>query len=163
MTLMEKPTGRRGFLKGAAIAGADLLIGFRFDPRGFAGQAFAAEGASRGEFAANAFIRIAPDNSVTILCKHIEFGQGPFTGFATIIADELDAHRDQIKVEHAPADVTKYANLQWGAQGTAALPQWPIPGCNSGRPGRKPAPGSSRRRRNSGLCQRVKSPSTMAS
>lgn len=118
MTLMEKPTGRRGFLKGAAIAGADLLIGFRFDPRGFAGQAFAAEGASRGEFAANAFIRIAPDNSVTILCKHIEFGQGPFTGFATIIADELDAHRDQVKVEHAPADVTKYANLQWGAQGT---------------------------------------------
>jgi hypothetical protein len=49
MTLMEKPTGRRGFLKGAAIAGAGLLIGFRFDPRGFAGQAFAAEGASPGE------------------------------------------------------------------------------------------------------------------
>jgi isoquinoline 1-oxidoreductase beta subunit len=118
MTLMEKPTGRRSFLKGAAIAGAGLLIGFRFDPRGYAGQAFAAEGGSPGEFAANAFIRIAPDNSVTILCKHIEFGQGPFTGFATIIADELDAHRDQIKVEHAPADVTKYANLHWGAQGT---------------------------------------------
>ena len=118
MTLIEKPTGRRDFLKGAAIAGAGLLIGFRFDPHRISEQALAAETGSGGEFAVNAFIRIAPDSSVTILCKHIEFGQGPFTGFATIIADELDAHRDQIKVEHAPADVTKYANLNWGAQGT---------------------------------------------
>ena len=118
MKLIERPTGRRGFLKGVAVAGAGLLIGFRFDPRGIAGQALAAEAGSGGEFSINAFIRIAPDSSVTILCKHIEFGQGPFTGFATIIADELDAHRDQIKVEHAPADVTKYANLNWGAQGT---------------------------------------------
>lgn len=118
MTLMEKPTGRRGFLKGAAITGAGLLIGFRFDPRGLSRQALAAEAGSGGEFAPNAFIRIAPDSSVTILCKHIEFGQGPFTGFATIIADELDARREQIKVEHAAADVTKYANLNWGSQGT---------------------------------------------
>src|SRR5271157_1916270 len=118
MTLMEKPTGRRGFLKGAAIVGAGLVVGFRFDPRTITGQALAAEGGNAGEFAANAFIRIAPDSSVTILCKHIEFGQGPFTGFATIIADELDARRGQIKVEHAPADATKYANLHWGAQGT---------------------------------------------
>ena len=79
MTLMEKPTGRRGFLKGAAIVGAGLVVGFRFDPRTITGQALAAEGGNAGEFAANAFIRIAPDSSVTILCKHIEFGQGPFT------------------------------------------------------------------------------------
>ena len=118
MTLIDKPTGRRGFLKGAALAGAGLLIGFRFDLRGISDQALAAETGSGGEFAVNAFIRIAPDSSVTILCKHIEFGQGPFTGFATIIADELDARRGQIKVEHAPADATKYANLHWGAQGT---------------------------------------------
>ena len=59
MTLMEKPTGRRGFLKGAAIAGAGLVVGFRFDPRTITGQALAAEGGNAGEFAANAFIRIA--------------------------------------------------------------------------------------------------------
>src|SRR6516225_9617282 len=118
MTLMEKTTGRRGFLKGAAIAGAGLVIGFRLEPRGIAGQALAAEGGSPGAFAPNAFIRIAPDSSVTIYCKHIEFGQGPFTGFATIIADELDARPDQIRVEHAPADVSKYANFAFGVQGT---------------------------------------------
>jgi isoquinoline 1-oxidoreductase beta subunit len=117
MTLFEKETGRRAFLKGAALAGAGLVIGFRFDPPGMAARALAAE-AGAAEFAPNAFIRIAPDSTVTILCKHIEFGQGPFTGFATIIADELDASREQIKVEHAPADVTKYANTLWGTQGT---------------------------------------------
>ncbi len=118
MTLMDKQTGRRGFLKGAAVAGAGLVIGFRFDPATIAGRALAAADADAGELVPNAFIRIAPDSSVTILCKHIEFGQGPFTGFATIIADELDASREQIKVEHAPADVTKYANTLWGSQGT---------------------------------------------
>jgi isoquinoline 1-oxidoreductase subunit beta len=113
MGLMEKQTGRRGFLKGAAL-GSGLIVGFRLEPRQF-GRAAAAKGA---DFAPNAFVRIAHDSGVTVLCKHIEFGQGPFTGFATIIADELDARPDQIKVEHAPADVTKYANLLFGIQGT---------------------------------------------
>src|SRR5271157_6004200 len=112
MTLLEKETGRRAFLKGAALAGVGLVIGFRFDPPGMRIQAEAAEAAS--EFAPNAFIRIAPDSTVTILCKHIEFGQGPFTGFATIIADELDASRDQIRVDHAPPDTAKYANTLFG-------------------------------------------------
>ncbi len=118
MGLMEKETGRRSFLKGAMLAGTGLVIGFRFEPRMF-GRALAAAAAETAEdLVPNAFVRIAHDSSVTVLCKHIEFGQGPFTGFATIIADELDASPDQIKVEHAPADVTKYANLFFGMQGT---------------------------------------------
>ncbi len=115
MTLSETKASRRAFLKGAGAAGLGLVIGFHFDPRGIAGRAMAAPAA---DFMPNAFIRITPDNVVTILCKHLEMGQGPFTGFATMIADELDASRDQIKVEHAPADVTKYANSAFGAQGT---------------------------------------------
>jgi isoquinoline 1-oxidoreductase beta subunit len=111
-------TGRRAFLQGGAAAAAGLIIGFRFEPRRVSNQALAAAGESSGDFMPNAFIRIAPDSRVTVLCKHIEFGQGPFTGFATIIADELDARPDQIKVEHAPADATKYANLLFDAQGT---------------------------------------------
>ncbi len=118
MELTEKATGRRGFLKGAALAGTALVIGFRFEPRMFGGALAAAGAETAGDLAPNAFVRIAHDSSVTVLCKHIEFGQGPFTGFATIIADELDASPEQIKVEHAPADVTKYANLLFGMQGT---------------------------------------------
>lgn len=116
MTALETKASRRAFLKGAGAAGLGLVVGFHFDPRSVAGRAVAASAAD--EFVPNAFIRITPDNKVTILCKHIEFGQGPFTGFATIIADELDASRDQITVEHAPADASKYANLFFQVQGT---------------------------------------------
>jgi isoquinoline 1-oxidoreductase beta subunit len=117
MTVIETQASRRGFLKGAgAAAGLGLVIGFQFDPPGIAGRAMAATPSA--DFVPNAFIRITPDNLVTVLCKHLEMGQGPFTGFATIIADELDASRDQIHVEHAPADATKYANAAFGSQGT---------------------------------------------
>ena len=68
--------------------------------------------------APNAFLRIAPDDSVTIIAKHIEFGQGTYTGLATLAAEELDADWSQVRVEAAPADVTLYANLNMGQQGT---------------------------------------------
>jgi isoquinoline 1-oxidoreductase beta subunit len=110
--------GRRRFLKGAGAAGLGLIVGFHFDPRTIAGKAALAQAPAADGFVPNAFIHITSDDFVTILCKHIEFGQGPFTGFATIIADELDANWEQIRVEHAPADVSKYANLAFKMQGT---------------------------------------------
>jgi isoquinoline 1-oxidoreductase subunit beta len=46
-------------------------------------------------------------------------GQGTYTGLATIVAEELDADWAQIRVESAPADASKYANLAFGTiQGT---------------------------------------------
>jgi isoquinoline 1-oxidoreductase subunit beta len=107
---------RRNFLKGAAAAGAGLVIGFHW-PRM---DALAQGAAPKAPPPANAFLRIAPDNTVTVICKHLEFGQGPYTGVATIIADELDAAHAQIRVEAAPADLKLYGNNEWGgmAQGT---------------------------------------------
>jgi isoquinoline 1-oxidoreductase subunit beta len=71
------------------------------------------------DFVPNAFLRIAPDNSVTVIAKHLEMGQGSYTGLATVVADELDADWGQIRVESAPADASKYANLRFGTiQGT---------------------------------------------
>ncbi|MGH8072333.1 MAG: molybdopterin cofactor-binding domain-containing protein [Candidatus Entotheonellia bacterium] len=103
---------RRRFLQGSAAAGVGLLVGF--DLR--VGQADAPTG---GVFAPNAFVRIAPDNTVTIIAKHIEFGQGTYTGLATILAEELDADWSQVRVESAPADAARYNNLLFGAvQGT---------------------------------------------
>src|SRR3546814_6516818 len=72
-----------------------------------------------GSFAPNAFIRVAPDNTVTVLIKHIEMGQGTFTGLATLVAEEMDADWSQIRAEHAPADASLYNHLDWGpVQGT---------------------------------------------
>lgn len=66
----------------------------------------------------NTFITITPDNLVTVLCKHIEMGQGPITGMATLVAEELDADWAQMRGDHAPSNPTLYKNLQFGVQGT---------------------------------------------
>ena len=66
----------------------------------------------------NAFVHIAPDDTVTVIVKHIEFGQGPLTGLATLVAEELDADWAQVRGALAHADDTLYANLAFGMQGT---------------------------------------------
>ncbi len=101
---------RRTFLKTGAVAGAALVVEFRFVPRALAAEE---------SFAPNAFVRIAPDNTVTIVAKHLEMGQGCHTGLATIVADELDADWAQVRVEASPSDASRYNNLEWGpVQGT---------------------------------------------
>jgi isoquinoline 1-oxidoreductase beta subunit len=56
---------------------------------------------------------------VTVMVKHLEMGQGTYTGLPTLVAEELDADWAQVRVEGAPADAGLYNNLLWGqAQGT---------------------------------------------
>ena len=56
----------------------------------------------------DAFIRIAPDDSVTVLIKHLDMGQGVITGLTTIVAEELDADWSQMRAEFAPANAKLY-------------------------------------------------------
>lgn len=112
---LQQPTRRR-VLQGAAALGAGLVVGFRWTPRSRTARAADPEGDA--VFAPNAFVRVAPDGTVTILSKHIEFGQGTYTGLATIVADEMDADWSKVRVEAAPADAELYANLAFGIQGT---------------------------------------------
>jgi isoquinoline 1-oxidoreductase beta subunit len=70
-------------------------------------------------FAPSAFLRIGTDGSVTVIAKHVEMGQGAYTGIATVLAEELDADWTAVRVESAPADAKRYANLAFGTmQGT---------------------------------------------
>jgi isoquinoline 1-oxidoreductase beta subunit len=108
-------TTRRDFLKAIGIAGAGLTIGVSLSPSGAAAEADAAVIAkSDGAFAPNAFIRINPDNSIAVVIKHLEMGQGTYTGLATLAAEELDADWSQIVAESAPADASRYNNLLMG-------------------------------------------------
>jgi len=100
---------RRAFLAGGA--GLTLALALPFGQ----GRAVAQTAAP---FAPNAFIRIGTDDTVTVLIKHIEMGQGPYTGLATLVAEELDADWAQMRAEAAPANDALYANLAFGAQGT---------------------------------------------
>jgi isoquinoline 1-oxidoreductase subunit beta len=107
-------SSRRGFLKAAGATAAGLTIGFHWS-----GPLRRALADTAKDFTPNAFLRIAPDNSVTVISKHLEMGQGTYTGLATIVAEELDADWAQVRVESAPADASKYANLVFGTmQGT---------------------------------------------
>ncbi|USU16579.1 xanthine dehydrogenase family protein molybdopterin-binding subunit [Paraburkholderia fungorum] len=108
---------RRTFLKAAgAVAAVGLTIGFEWAGTGRRALAATMPDAT---FAPNAFLRVAPDNSVTVIAKHVEMGQGAYTGIATIVAEELDANWQDVRVESAPADAKRYANLAFGTiQGT---------------------------------------------
>jgi isoquinoline 1-oxidoreductase beta subunit len=112
---------RRTFLKAAgavAAVGANIGLTIGFEWAGMGRRALAAT-MPDATFAPNAFLRVAPDNSVTIIAKHVEMGQGAYTGIATIVAEELDANWQDVRVESAPADAKRYANLAFGTmQGT---------------------------------------------
>jgi isoquinoline 1-oxidoreductase subunit beta len=70
------------------------------------------------DFAPNAFLRIGFDDTVTVIAKHLEMGQGSYTGLATLVAEELDASWDWVVVEGAPANAALYQNGLMGVQGT---------------------------------------------
>ncbi|KAA5606493.1 xanthine dehydrogenase family protein molybdopterin-binding subunit [Roseospira marina] len=121
---IESPRfSRRTLLRSVAGAGAGLTLGLLLPSRGAEAAADAGEGpadARDGEpFAPNAFVRLAPDGTVTVICKHLEMGQGVYTGLCTLVAEELDAAWSQVRPEPAPADAARYNNLFWGPlQGT---------------------------------------------
>ena len=106
---------RRRFLQGSA----GLTLGFCLPTIAAAAPGKANTGVAAASFAPNAFLRIGADNSVTIISKHLEMGQGTYTGLATILADELDADWKNVRVEGAPADAKRFNNTLWGpSQGT---------------------------------------------
>jgi isoquinoline 1-oxidoreductase subunit beta len=109
------PASRRQFLKGSAAAAGALVVGASID----LGSMPAAAASLQDPPQPNAFVRIAPDNTVTVIVKHLDKGQGIATGLATIVADELDADWAQMRVDFAPANAELYNNLLFGPiQGT---------------------------------------------
>ena len=113
--------GRRSFLKLAGFAGGGLVLAFSLDTR----VARAAEGATTcsgwNRMTLNAFVRVAPDNTVTVFSKGPEIGQGIKTAFGLIIAEELDADWKTVKVEQAPVNPKVYGYQ--GAGGSTSIPR----------------------------------------
>jgi isoquinoline 1-oxidoreductase subunit beta len=116
-TLVQVAPSRRNFLKAAGAGGA-LILGAHLPL-----PALAASGAPAGivgpaDPRPHLFVIIAPDNTVTVLAKHLDKGQGIVTGLATIVAEELDADWAQMRGAFAPADSKLYGNHFFGIQGT---------------------------------------------
>ncbi|HET7041523.1 MAG TPA: molybdopterin cofactor-binding domain-containing protein, partial [Gemmatimonadales bacterium] len=105
---MTATVDRRTFVKATVVAGAGLALAFELP-----GCAPAPAGPGSD---LNAFLRVEPDGSVVVTAKHVEMGQGAYTGLATILAEEMDADWRKVTVVGAPADKTKYANTLMGIQ-----------------------------------------------
>ncbi|MGR4066492.1 molybdopterin cofactor-binding domain-containing protein [Billgrantia sp. C5P2] len=105
---------RRRFLQGSA----GLVLGLYLSPLVLNGSRAEAQEGTEDDFEPNAFVRIAADGTVVVLAKHLEMGQGTYTGLATLVAEELDADWSRVRVEGAPADTERYKNLAFGLQGT---------------------------------------------
>jgi isoquinoline 1-oxidoreductase beta subunit len=108
---------RRAFLKTTATLSAGLVVAC-FIPQTLR-RAFAEEPVKPAAppIPPNAFVRIAPDNNVTVLLKHSEMGQGVWTSIPMVVAEELDCDWSKVHVEHAPA-APAYAHTVFGIQMT---------------------------------------------
>ena len=78
----------------------------------------AGEAAKDATFAPNAFIRIDDQGVVTVIIPQVEMGQGVYTSLSMIVAEELDADWNRVRVEHAPPNEKLYANPMVGIQVT---------------------------------------------
>lgn len=107
--LTQAQPSRRDVVVASALVGGTLLVG--------CSPADIMSAGSKVEVGAfGPFIKIAPDGGVTVISKHIEFGQGNHAGLAAIVAEELDADWTKVQVEQAPANAKLYANGALGAQ-----------------------------------------------
>jgi len=103
---------RREFLGISGIAGSGLLLGMHL-----ADEAAADVNSSGAVLSPDAYLKIARDNSVTIIVPSSEMGQGVFTALPMILAEELDVAWENVIVAHAPVNKI-YRNPMFNAQGT---------------------------------------------
>ena len=108
---------RRDFLKSGAAAGVGLLIGFHLDARAATDPAEEQEKKPVNPF--DAWVRITPDNRVTLILGKSEMGQGAMTALPMILAEELSVDWNQVKVEQAPTNPKVYDHGTGGSGSVA--------------------------------------------
>jgi isoquinoline 1-oxidoreductase beta subunit len=102
---------RRRFLRGLSLGGLVLALGHPSTARAQEPKKFGADGMPNGWVDTPlAFVSIADDGTVTIVCHRAEMGQGVRTGMPMIVADELEADWKRVRVVQAPGDEKKFGN-----------------------------------------------------
>src|SRR5258708_13108676 len=94
------PLSRRRSRQSPAALGGGLVISF-YLPMG-AGRAFA-QAPQPPTVAPNAFVRIGRDGTVTVMVKHLEFGQGVNTSLPMILCEELECNWTHARYDLPPA------------------------------------------------------------
>ena len=117
-SVLQAPLDRRSFLKLATMAGGGLILGYYVSTAG--GAEIAKPDAEKvgGVFIPNAFIRIAPDGSVTVYSARPEVGQGIKTSLPMIVAEELGADWKSVTVVSAKLDAAFGPQFAGGSMST---------------------------------------------
>jgi len=105
---------RREFLKTSAATGAELIVGFYRPGRSYAQDS---QNSQTKLFSPNAWVRITPDNQVTVLVEKPEMGQGQRTVETILLAEELEVDFSAIRIEQAPTIPDIYQSLATGGSG----------------------------------------------
>lgn len=109
---LGKPTRRQFLIAGGAAAGGALLLGYAAS--GPSRRTLADNAAAKGgERFVTSWLKVAPDNTVTVYVPHADMGQGTITALAMMAAEELDADWSLVRAEQAPAEPA-FANESLG-------------------------------------------------
>lgn len=108
---------RREFVKAGVGSGAALIIGFYLPRRSLAQKS---ESTQTKTFTPNAWVRITPDNQITVLVEKPEMGQGQRTTETILLAEELEIDPSTVGIEQAPTIQDVYKSLATGGSGGTA-------------------------------------------
>jgi isoquinoline 1-oxidoreductase beta subunit len=106
----DSPVSRRAFLSVSAVAGGGMLLALSIPEYADGSVTLHTTSAEAhpNEAAINAYVTIAADNTITIMSKVPEIGQGIMTSLPMVVAEELDADWNTVHIVQAPLDPKLY-------------------------------------------------------
>jgi isoquinoline 1-oxidoreductase beta subunit len=99
---------RRAFITTGVLAGGTLILGVLIRPGNRSSKVVNLI-ANKGDTVINIWLKISPENIITVIIPHSEMGQGVHTTLAMMLADEMDADWSKVRFQEAPAN-KEYAN-----------------------------------------------------
>ena len=105
-------TTRRGLIKAGLGASGGLVVGVNLSACGALSKR---QIDAQGNWQADAWLEIKPDNTVVFTLDRVEMGQGTYTGITTLLAEELGVDPSAVSVVFAPA-AKVYRNPDYGLQ-----------------------------------------------
>lgn len=126
---MEKSTNtvsRRSFLKVTSLTGGGMMIGFSWLANFIPNEALAATNAAGEWVELTGFIKISPDNKITLFCPNPEFGQNVMTSLPMLIAEELEVDWQKISIEQGDYDTPRYKRQFTGGSQSVRMNWQPL-------------------------------------
>lgn len=115
---IKKPT-RRGLLIAGGLAGGGLLIGYAMSGPSRRSQLDKLASGADERFVAT-WLKLSPDNVLTVYVPHADMGQGVVTALAMMAAEEMEADWSLVKAVQAPAEQA-FANESLGQRFTDGI------------------------------------------